>query len=247
MEELALILFTICVQTAIGIMVFAAIAKQLKKDGIFKTAIVTSAALAVVGLLASFLHLGQPIRAINALAHFATSWLSREIWFTSLFTGLTIIATVLIYLKPVMKSAINALMAVAAVIGLIDVYAMASVYASTSIAAWQHGATYVEFYAATISIGALLFYALSAKEVRNMQKIVGIAVVVAIVAQAVVSFSVSQSMGSAMAIKWASILIGAGLLLLSGRKNETGASIVLGATALVFLGQIVGRYIFFTI
>nr|WP_026198987.1 DmsC/YnfH family molybdoenzyme membrane anchor subunit [Desulfitobacterium hafniense] len=59
MEELALIIFTICVQAAVGLMVFTAVAKQLNKDGIFKTAVALAAGLAIVGLLASFLHLGH--------------------------------------------------------------------------------------------------------------------------------------------------------------------------------------------
>ncbi|WP_019850295.1 DmsC/YnfH family molybdoenzyme membrane anchor subunit [Desulfitobacterium sp. PCE1] len=247
MEELALILFTISVQAAIGIMVFAAIAKQLHKDGLFKTAVLTSAVLAIAGLLASFLHLGHPLSAINALTRFATSWLSREIWFTSLFTGLTVLAALFIYFKPAAKSAVNLLVILAAVIGLIDVYAMASVYASTSIEAWQHAATFIEFYAAALSMGSLIFFALSAKEAPNLQKVMSIAVAAAIVVQAVGSFTAPQTMGAAMIIKWAAILVGAGLLFLSGKKKELGVSIVLGSTALVLLGQIVGRYIFFTL
>ncbi len=266
MEELALIIFTICVQAAVGLMVFTAVAKQLNKDGIFKTAVATAAGLAIVGLLASFLHLGHPIAAVNTLMGFATSWLSREIWFTSAFTGLTVLAVLLIYFKPAAKKAINIFIILAAVIGLIDVLAMASVYTSSSVAAWQSNSIVVEFYAAAISMGALLFLALSAKEdTGRMRKIVAIAVAAAFVIQAVAmipyyngfgastnlalqqSHAILSSMTPAMVLKWAAILVGAGLLFLPAREKSKEAPIILGAAALVVLGQAVGRYLFFAI
>ncbi|HHY27624.1 MAG TPA: dimethyl sulfoxide reductase anchor subunit [Desulfitobacterium dehalogenans] len=266
MEEFALIIFTICVQAAVGLILFTAIAKQLNKDGIFKTAVVAAAGLAIVGLLASFLHLGHPIAAINTLMGFATSWLSREIWFTSAFTGLTVLAALLIYFKPAAQKAINILIILAAAIGLIDVLVMASVYTSSSVAAWQSGSIVVEFYAAAISMGALLFLALSAKEdTGKMRKIVAIAVAAAFMIQAVAMIPYYNSLGGstnlalqqshailsgmmpAMVLKWAAILVGAGLLFLPVKEKNKGVSLILGATALVMIGQIVGRYLFFAI
>ncbi|SHN75848.1 dimethyl sulfoxide reductase anchor subunit family protein [Desulfitobacterium chlororespirans] len=266
MEEFALIIFTICVQAAVGLMVFTAVAKQLNKTGVFKIAVAASAGLAVVGLLASFLHLGHPLAAVNTLTRFATSWLSREIWFTSAFTGLTVFAVLLLYFKPAAKKALNTLIILAAAIGLIDVLAMASVYTSSSVAAWQSGSIVVEFYAAAISMGALLFLALSAKEdTGRMRKIVAISVAAAFVIQAVVmlpyynsfggsdnlalqqSHAILSSMTPAMVLKWAAILVGAGLLFLPAKEKSKEVPIILGATALVLLGQIVGRYLFFAI
>lgn len=265
MEEFALIIFTICVQAAVGLMLFTALAKQMNKEGIFKAAVTVSAGLAVVGLLASFLHLGHPIAAVNTLTRFATSWLSREIWFTSAFTGLTVIAALLIYLKPAAKNSINVLIILAAVIGIIDVFAMAAVYTSSSVAAWQSGSTFVEFYAAAISMGALLFLALSIKEAAGLQKVVTIAVTLAFVVQAATmipyytslgssnnlaiqqSYTILSSMTPVMVLKWAAILMGAGLLFLPNKNKSKSASVILGSTVLVLLGQIVGRYLFYAI
>ncbi|KTE90304.1 DMSO reductase [Desulfitobacterium hafniense] len=230
MEELALIIFTICVQAAIGIIVFATIAKYLNKEGVFKVAIVTAAGLAVIGLLASFLHLGQPLLAINSLTQFATSWLSREIWLTSAFTGLTVMAALLILFKPAAKGAIQALVALAALIGLVDVYAMAAVYTSTSIPAWHSGSITIEFYASALSMGAVLFLALSGSEGAKIRQpaviIIGIAVALQVVSMVTYyiqlgtssSLAAQQSlillsgMSGAMIVKWLFILLGTGLL-----------------------------------
>lgn len=238
MEHSALVIFSICVQAAIGIMVFAAIAKLINKDGVFKTAAVSAAGLAIVGLLASLFHLGRPLSALNSLAQLGSSWLSREIWLTALFTALTIVIALLVLLKPAAKSAIRVIVPITAVVGLIDVYVMASVYYVTSVPAWQHGATFVESYAAAVSMGALIFLALSLKEAANMRKIAaaitGIAIVFQVVAMmlyyidlgangsmaAEQSTLLLSSMSMAMIIKWFFILVGAGLFFFLPGKQQ---------------------------
>lgn len=265
MEHLALTIFSVCVQASIGIMLFAAIGKRLSKDGVFKAAVVTAGGLAVVGLAASLLHLGQPLHAANALMKFGTSWLSREIWLTGAFVGVTLLAALLILIKPLAKSAIDALIAVAALIGLVDVAAMAAIYNFTSVPAWQSSAIYVEFYAAAISMGALIFLALSIKEAANMKKTVSIAVAGAVIVQVAAmmiyyinlgardslavqqSLAILSSMGFAMIVKWVFILAGAGLLLFPVKEKGTVSAGVLGAAALMFIGQMVGRYLFYAI
>lgn len=283
MEQLALVIFSICIQAAIGMMVFVAIAKLVNKDGIYNPAVVTSAGLAIIGLLASLMHLGRPLSALNSLAQFGSSWLSREIWLTGSFTGLTVLAAILIFFKPSAKSAINALIPIAAVIGLADVYVMASVYNFTSVPAWKYSSIYVEFYAAAVSIGAVLFIALSRKEAANIRRTVTLTVAVAVVLQVAAmvlyyiqlganeslaaqkSLSILSSMGETVAIKWLLILLGSGLLFFPIKKGNTNvsagqAAIEVAATtegtlsisiyiaaALLIVGQIVGRYLFYAI
>lgn len=281
MEELALIVFSIFLQAAIGIMVFAAIAKYLNKDGSFKTAVVTAAGLALIGLLASFLHLGQPLRAFNSLAHFATSWLSREIWFTGIFIGLTVLTALLLLFKPAYQGAIRVCLALAAVIGLADVYAMASVYTSSSIPAWNSGAIPLEFYAATLSMGAVLFLSLGGAEAGKVRRlaVLSTGVVVALQVAAMViyyiqlgtsdslaaqqSLTLLSSMSGVTIIKWLFILFGTGLLFFPVQKqfnvNGSGQAAlevaaagpaitgIYAAMALLIIGQLAGRYLFYTI
>lgn len=290
MEHLALTIFSICVQAAVGTMVFLALAKLVNKEAIFKTALVTAAGLAIVGLLASLLHLGQPLSALNALAKFGSSWLSREIWLTGAFTGLTVISALLMLFKPAAKSAINALVVIAGLIGLADVYIMASIYHFASVPAWQHGSIYVEFYAAAISMGAVLFLALSPNKAANMRKIAVLATGIAIACQVVAmiiyyielgansslaarqSINLLSTMDLTMMIKWAFILVGAGLLLfpvknqekvdaaigkaametavageaVAGEAGNNDGGIYLAAAVLI-IGQLLGRYLFYAV
>ncbi len=239
MEQITLLIFSICVQAAIGIIVFVAIAKLLNKEGTFKLPVVTAAGLAVIGLIASLLHLGRPLRALNSLMYFASSWLSREIWFTALFTGLTVIAALLILFKPDVKNAAKALIPIAAIFGLIDVYMMASVYHFASVPAWQSCTTYVEFYTTMISMGAVLFLVLGRSEATGMTKIAGITVGLAVAIQVVSmmiyyvglginpslaaqqSLTLIANMSMALAINLIFILCGTGLILFSlGGTNK---------------------------
>ena len=264
-EHFALTLFSICIQAAVGIMLFVAIGRLMNKEGVFKNAVITAAGLGIIGMLASLLHLGRPLSAMNALFQFGSSWLSREIWFTAIFVGLTVVAAVLLYVKPQASGAVTGLSAGAALVGLIDAFAMAKIYSSASVPVWQGAATTIEFYAAALSMGAMLFLVLSGKEAGKLKKIVAltVAAVVAVQVAVVVPYFISLGAGTgtalqaslmilgslktAVAIKWLFILAGAGLVLWLAKdelsKSVSGA--VAGGAALILVGQVVGRYVFY--
>lgn len=266
-EHLALTIFSVCLQAAIGMMVFVAIGRLLNKESVFKNAMLTASGLGIIGMLASLLHLGRPLRAINSLNQFGTSWLSREIWFTAIFLGLTIFTFGLVYVKPKATSVITGLSGVAAVVGLIDVYLMASIYNSASVPIWHNVSTYVEFYATAISIGAMLFLVFSLKEAAKMRKILAVTVGIVVIIQvaSTMLFLISSGVNSsaalqsslailggmklATAIKWLFILAGAGSILWMAKdelsKSFKGA--IFSGAALVLIGQIIGRYLFYAV
>ncbi len=264
-EHFALTLFSICIQAAVGIMLFVAIGRLMNKEGVFKNAVITAAGLGIIGMLASLLHLGRPLSAMNALFQFGSSWLSREIWFTAIFVGLTVVAAVLLYVKPQASGAVTGLSAGAALVGLIDAFAMAKIYSSASVPVWQGAATTIEFYAAALSMGAMLFLVLSGKEAGKLKKIVAltVAAVVAVQVAVVVPYFISLGAGTgtalqaslmilgslktAVAIKWLFILAGAGLVLWQAKdeQSKSVSGVVAGGAALILVGQVVGRYVFY--
>ncbi len=265
MEHLALTIFSFCVQAAIGIMVFVAVGKCLDKEKIYKNAVIAAAGLAIVGLIASLAHLGQPLSAANALLRFSTSWLSREIWLTGAFTGLTLLAALLLLVKPDTKGLIRGLTILAALIGVADIYAMAAIYYFASIPAWHHSAIFVEFYAVALSVGAVLFLILSPQAGETIRKIAAITAVAAIVVQVAAmvpyyvelgasanlavqkSLSILSQLGLSLVVKWLFVLAGAGLLLFRFNGKAQEAARIYGAAALVLIGQLTGRYLFYAI
>lgn len=265
MEHLALTLFSICLQAAIGIMVFVAAGRLMNKEGVFKNAMIAAAGLGMVGMLASLLHLGRPLSAFRALYQFGSSWLSREIWFTALFVGVTVLAVLLVLVKPQSKGAITGAAAAAAVVGLVDVAFMAAIYSTSSVPFWQGMATFVEFYAAAVSMGAIIFLFLSIREVAAMKKFVALTVAVAVILQvaAVVpnmialsgsssaaiqsSLAILGGMAAVSVLKWVFILAGAVLVIWIAKDelSKPVTNIVLGSAVLLLAGQAVGRYLFY--
>lgn len=265
MEGLALTIFSTCLQSAIGIMLFVAIGRFVNKDGVFKNAMIAAAGLGILGMLASLLHLGRPLSAMNALLQFGSSWLSREIWFTAMFIGLTVLSVILVYVKPQAKSIITGLAAAAALVGLVDIYMMASIYSYSSVPVWQSPATFVEFYATAISVGAMLFLVLSMKEAAKMRKALAIVVTAAVAIQVAVVVPTLVSLGSstsaalqsslaimnemmlATILKWLCICVGAGAVLWMAKEelSQKVSYTALGGAILLLVGQVVGRYVFY--
>ncbi|MEA5025050.1 anaerobic dimethyl sulfoxide reductase subunit C (anchor subunit) [Desulfitobacterium sp. LBE] len=266
MAETSLLIFSLCMQAAIGIMLFITLSKQLYKEKTFKTASYVAAGLSIVGILASLLHLGRPTAFLNSLSHLGTSWLSNEALLSGLFAGIAIVYALVQYLKPDNAGLDLLLRWAGSLIGLAAVFSMGKLYSSTTVPIWQGAHTFIDFYATTLALGALLFIASSLKELQNMdKKIYGAIVLAAVIFQAVSAVPHALSLGKAgmaaqasaailsgmtmvIVLKWLLILGGAVLLLWPG-KQATGSGFKAGhvylACACLVLGQLIGRYVFY--
>ena len=270
MDESALLIFTICLQAAIGALVFITIEKQFfNKENNFKLGILIVAILSVVGVAVSFLHLGTPLHAFNVLRGFGRSWLSDETIFAAAFTGVAVITALVQYFKPASQSVITALRWLGSIIGLITILFMAQTYASASVPAWDGANTFVDFYATAISTGAMVFLATSHKALSEAQKkFLPFIVLAVVVIQAAVAFpyafnlaqngmaaessaQILQGLSVVIALKWIFVLGGAVLLLWpAAQKAGTTVAVNFGsriylAGAILIVGEIIGRYLFY--
>lgn len=161
MHEWPLIIFTLLTQAAVGATLFSAlyVCWINQESGvsvgyyIIKPVLVIICLMAAIGLLCSVTHLGYPINAFNSLRHATTSWLSREIIFTGTFFG----AICLITLRTLMtKRASRTLLALAALLGIIDIFCMGEIYRHTQIATWAHLNTQFTFIGTLITLGACI-------------------------------------------------------------------------------------------
>ena len=269
MGETSLLIFTLCLQAAIGTMVFITIGKQLYKDKVFKKAALIAAGLSIVGVIASLLHLGQPMSFMNSLSNLGSSWLSNEALLSGAFMGIAVLYALVLYFKPDSGSLDTALRWAGSVIGLVAVFSMAKVYTTTVVPVWQGMNTFVDFFATTIAVGALVFIVASLKELENVDKrIYGFTVLAAVIIQAAVavphaiglglegmaaqaSASILNGLGVVIGLKWLLVLSGAALLIWpSSIKSESSASgsaatFIYAAFAFLVVGQIIGRYVFY--
>jgi len=162
LSELPLVIFTIIAQMSVGSFVVLGLIHLLGGragrdviDKVSDPALYAIGPILALGLLASMMHLGTPIRAINALGHLQSSWLSREILFGLLFAaigGAFALCQWFTWLTPRWRQALAGL---AALVGLALIWSMSMVYLLPTVPAWDSWATPVRFFATTVLLGSL--------------------------------------------------------------------------------------------
>ncbi len=162
-NEWALVIFTVVMQMAVGAFVilggvhyFATRRNGLDEaDKLSDRALLAIGPVVVLGLLVTFLHLGNPINAPRAISHFATSWLSREIILSIAFGVLGAAFALMQWRKISTANVRNALALIVALVGVVLVYAMSMVYRIVTVPAWDTIATPINFYITTFLLGGL--------------------------------------------------------------------------------------------
>jgi anaerobic dimethyl sulfoxide reductase subunit C len=165
LHEFPLVVFTIIAQMSVGSFVVLGLIHLVGSragrrsadviDRVSDPALYAIGPILVVGLLASMMHLGTPIRAINALGHLDSSWLSREIFFGLLFAaigGAFALSQWFKWLTPRLRQVLAGL---AALVGLALIWSMTMVYRLPTVPAWDSWATPVRFFATTLLLGSL--------------------------------------------------------------------------------------------
>ena len=276
MHELPLLLFTLLVQASVGIALFLTLsACKAKSVPEAKNQLLPAMLVACVagglGLIASTLHLGYPLNAFNALRHVASSWLSREIVFASLYLAVLGICTLIVLVK---KQLVSFLLPVALILGLIDVWCMSAIYAHSTVITWMHFNTWLMFYGSVGILGAvaltwLPFLKVGAlAEARQKLVLIAVALVVAIVAirllaqPAYMEYLAHASLNGVVTLPhqpveafeqmsglrlsaWILSVVGAVLFAFSGWRNRRCGLIV--ASLLLLVSEVLFRFIFFTI
>lgn len=162
-QDFALITFTILMQLAVGAFLVLTLVQiyvarksnREEADRLVRRGLLVIGPVIVIGLVASLLHLGNPLGGYRAINNFGTSWLSREIVFGVGFGLLVAVYAVLQWFKLfgfVLRSVIAW---ITALVGLAAVYSMGSVYLLLSQPAWNSWATVITFFTTALLLGAL--------------------------------------------------------------------------------------------
>jgi anaerobic dimethyl sulfoxide reductase subunit C (anchor subunit) len=109
----------------------------------------------LLGLLASFFHLGTPLTAYRAVTNLGSSWLSMEILCGVLFAVFGGLFALMQWRKIGTVGVRNAIAWIAAIIGLVFVYSMSRVYMLPTQPTWNTLATPVLFFTTTLLLGGL--------------------------------------------------------------------------------------------
>ena len=163
-REWALIAFTILSQMSIGAFVvlgvihfFAARKAGLAEaDRLSDRALLAIGPTLVLGMIASFFHLGNPLNGPLAISNLGSSWLSREIFLVVVFLVVGAVFALMQWRKIGTPQVRNVVAWVAALVGLAQVYSMAMVYALPTQPFWNTPfTTPLAFFATTFLLGSL--------------------------------------------------------------------------------------------
>ncbi|MGD8191572.1 dimethyl sulfoxide reductase anchor subunit family protein [Brevibacillus ginsengisoli] len=280
MHEWALLIFTLIMQAAIGGMCMlwlfqTTLTKTVGPDAMFtatKKPLIILGILSVIGMAASTLHLGTPTHAFYTLSNLA-SWLSREILFTGLFI-LGVLVTLSISLKNKRLSA--GLTLATALIGLIDVFVMSSLYAHTFVNGWNSINTYASFYGTTLILGSVLVASFVSGELRKVERgdaarlvirysfyaaLIGLVLELVIGAiygfsipapdsiQAVPALTVLEPLQSTVLFRYLLTVVGVGFIgvLTTSKSAKNPNQMAYLALAVVVVAEVIGRYVFYTL
>jgi anaerobic dimethyl sulfoxide reductase subunit C (anchor subunit) len=177
-REWALITFTILAQLSVGAFLvlgvvhfFAArLAGEAEADRLSDRALLAIGPVIVLSLVVSLFHLGNPLNAFHAVSNLSTSWLSREILASLLFTLVGGLFAVMQWRKLATFAVRNVIAWIAVLIGLGLVFIMSQVYALPVQPAWNTLATPVSFFATTLLLGALAMGAAFVANYAYMQR-----------------------------------------------------------------------------
>lgn len=162
-REWSLILFTLLQQLAVGAFVVIGIVhfwasrktNPETADRLANYSLLALGPLLVLAMLASLLHLGNPLSAPRAVTNFASSWLSREILFSVLFFLVGGVFALMQWRGIGSRTLRNVLAVIAAVLGVVVVYSMSQIYALEAQPAWNSWYTVLSFFVTAFLLGVL--------------------------------------------------------------------------------------------
>jgi anaerobic dimethyl sulfoxide reductase subunit C (anchor subunit) len=157
MKERSLVAFTLLAQMAVGafLTLGAVHLWATRGAGVTDRALLGIPALMLLAILASFLHLGAPRNAWRVLGNLRSSWLSREILFTLLFTAASGLFAGLQWFHWGSVAMRDVLAWVAALLGLALIVSMANAYRLRTVPAWDTWATPASFFITAGLLGGL--------------------------------------------------------------------------------------------
>jgi DMSO reductase anchor subunit len=155
----SLVFFTVISQTSAGALILGYIfmtTKSIVPDREQqKRFVLTTLSLFFISLCIAFLHLGNPLNAVNALNNLKSSWLSREVLFLCC-TGFSLILYLISILCKWNKFASKVTGFMAAVFSLLFICSMIRLYMLPAVKSWNNLFTPAGFILTTLTCGLAL-------------------------------------------------------------------------------------------
>ncbi len=156
MNNLSLIIFTLLIQTAVGI--FSTTLFNIwinKKEMLDIPLIILSICLGLIilGLISAMAHLGNPRNAPHAISNITKSWLSREIVTINLFAMSIVILW--IYTFTDFQKGRFLIETISLILGILTLLTMSRVYSLKIVPVWNSIATPMDFFGTALLAGSV--------------------------------------------------------------------------------------------
>ena len=165
LTDFSMIVFTVLAQMSVGAFVVLGVVHLVARargrnaeevDRLTDPALYAIGVTLVLGLLASVLHLGNPVNVFNVILNVGTSWLSNEIAFGLGFAALGFAFAAAQWFKVGSAGARQVLAGLTALVGLGLVFSMSMIYFTLdAVPAWNTWTTPVQFFITTFLLGSL--------------------------------------------------------------------------------------------
>lgn len=270
-HEWPLMIFTVLGQCVVGgftVMALALLSGRLDRDMMHKVhrSMFFLWLLMGIAFVASVIHLGSPLRAMNSLNRVGASALSNEIAAGSLFFALGGIYWLMAMLDKLRPAMARPWLIITMLAGFVFVYAMCRVYAINTVPTWDNVYTPLGFVLTVFMAGPLLGYLLlrvagvtQCGNIRLLPALSVLALVITLCAAmmqiaglADINSSVQSasalipSLGWIMTWRLALVVLGLGCWIcpLVMRKTPSISALSM-AFVLVVAGELIGRGVFY--
>ena len=250
--ELPLVLFTLLIQMAVGVVIFAALRQWVTVEGPSvrtRNEWIAVLAMVVLAVFAAFFHLGKPLGFIRMLANLQSAWLSREILAVGLFGVLAAVT----YYTVFTKAAMGWLIKITALVGLLAVFSTGMAYASAGLDAIHNVLPLIFFLLTVFTLGpAFASYFVDEKATGLLRSILEPSLITSLVVRFAVPFvwlsgsAVMKLTGQAFLVSplnW----IHLGVLLLAVISMRVFKNIPTWLPVVLLLGELLGRIAFFAL
>ncbi len=282
-KEWPLIISTLLAQLAAGMFIILAITRMVLLNGsdqefalqFTRLGIALVGPIIALGMVLSLFHLGNPLRAYRSIAKIGKSWLSWEVFFSTVFLILWFIC----FWMDRISMANQYLLALTGLTGVLNVFSMACIYFKTGKLGWARAGTFVSFFGSLIilgTLGSVLVFANAKIDVVSISALSlkptilsGIFLGLELISflmflpklrlidtedtldQLVSSSSLNQDITNRYrSFKiggWFLSFLGVGLLFIYLQGGQTGAYTVLISFILAFSSELLGRCAFFAL
>lgn len=264
MSELALILFTVLIQLAVGALVTLTVMELLGKEIKLKSGKTISLSVLVISatsLVVSLGHLGHPMRAYTALGNLGTSWLSREILVFAIFFLLTIVYWM--QWKEDNLQLRKTVGIVGSVVGILGIIVSGLIYIMPAMPAWNSLTTIIFFLLTASLLGPVFVFMILKWQAENEGASIAGLTLVILILSVLVSLSYVSTIangGTAQALTVSNMLMSASfwLRIIIGwflpivlfayyvySKKQMNVQVLAIAFLLLIVGELLGREVFY--